>query len=156
MVEDPPVYTKPTQTPPRINLRLAEPSPDRIILVEKGDPIPFRVPISSEDVGETVTAVMFVDESTTPIPNFVEIPGSTLDDVDRPIDMIYPGLAEVDFGCHRLKIRVSHTNNLKLLGEPINEADVAEAYWWVNVIDIAAGEDGSILRNCLSRGRLAQ
>jgi hypothetical protein len=150
LVEDPPPYTPPTQTPPRINLRLAEPAADRIILVDKGDPITFRIPVTSEDVGDSLTAAMFLDEATTPIPNFVEIPGSTLDDVDRRIEIVYPGLAEVDFGCHRIKIRVSHTKNLKLLGEPINQADVAEAYWWMNVIDLAAGDDGSILRNCLS------
>jgi hypothetical protein len=148
LVEDPPLYTEPTQTPPRINFRLAEPAPGRIILVEKGDPITFRIPVTSEDVGEPLTAVMFLDESTTPIPNFVEIPGSTLDDLDRRIEIVYPGLAEVDFGCHRIKISVSHTDNLKLLGEPINQADVADAYWLMNVIDLAAGDDSSILRNC--------
>ena len=150
LVEDPPLYTEPTQTPPRINLRLAEPPPDRIILVDKGDPITFYIPVTSEDVGDSLTAAMFLDESVIPIRNFVQIPGSTLDDVDRRIEIVYPGLAEVGFGCHRIKIRVSHTNNLQLLGEPINQADVAEAYWWMNVIDVAAGDDGAILRNCLS------
>jgi hypothetical protein len=34
------------------------------------------------------------------------------------------------------------------LGIPLNLAHHAEVYWWVNVVDVAAGEDASVLRDC--------
>jgi hypothetical protein len=154
LVEDPPVYTEPTRTPPRINLRTAEPQPDRIILVEQGDPVLFRVPFSSEDVGARVSAFLFLDyseKSKTPLAS-ADAAGSTLDDDNRRIEITYPATDQVSFGCHRIMIRISHADNFLLFpsGAPINQADVAEAYWWMNVLDVAAGDDSSNLRNCLS------
>lgn len=148
IVEDPPPYTQPTQTPPRLDLRLAEPPPDQILIVEQGQMINFRVPFASEDAGETVDAVMLVDSSLKV--DGRTLPGSTLDDTSRAFDLVYPGTAGL--GCHRLWVRISHTANFVRFpdGVVIDETDVADAYWWLNVIDVAAGEDGSILRNCPS------
>jgi hypothetical protein len=152
IVEDPPPYTQPTKTPPRLNLRLAEPAPDRIIVVDQGDPIPFRVPFASEDGGDQVRAYIFLDyseRSKTPLAS-VAVAGSTLDDLDRQIEITYPATTVVPFGCHRIMIRISHEDNFQLFppGAPIDEKDVSEAYWWINVIDLAAGDDPSLLRNC--------
>lgn len=154
IVEDPPPYTQPTQTPPRLDLRLAEPPPDRVIIAEKGQTINFRLPFASEDAGETVTAFMFVDIWPLPLAD-LEVPGSTLDDTTRAFDLLYdarPQPIDVDFGCHRILVRVSHTPNFRITppGSVIDEADVADAYWWLNIIDVAAGDDGSIQRNCPS------
>lgn len=151
IVEDPPPYTQPTQTPPRLDLRLAEPPPDKIILTEKGEPILFHLPFASEDAGETVTALMMVDN----FPGTLDgrnLPGSTLDDTSRAFDLLFPVTAPVELGCHRLWVRVSHEANFlpHPPGSVIDEADVADAYWWLNVIDLGAGDDGSILRNCPS------
>jgi hypothetical protein len=150
IVEDPPPYTKPTKTPPRLDLRLATPSPDQIIVAEQGEPFRIHIPFASEDAGELVGAYMFVDYSDTTL-NYVSVLGSTLDDLSRAIDIDYTAPNAVGVGCHRILIRVSHDGNFARsfpFGTPIDEADVAEAYWWLNVIDVAAGDDGSILRNC--------
>jgi hypothetical protein len=150
LVEDPPPYTKPTKTPPRLDLRLATPPPDQIIVAEQGEPIRFHIPFASEDAGELVGAYMFVDYSDTTL-NYVSVPGSTLDDLSRAIDIDYTAPNGVGVGCHRILVRVSHDGNFARsfpFGTPIDDADVAEAYWWLNVIDVAAGDDGSILRNC--------
>jgi hypothetical protein len=158
IVEDPPPYTKPTKTPPRLDLRLAQPPPDRIIVVDRRDPIPFRLPFASEDGGEKVQAWLFRDylAGDNALVS-VEVPGSTLDDLDRKIEITYPGSAAIPFGCHRIMIRVSHADNFNIypFGDHIDEADVAEAYWWINAIDVAAGDDGSLFKNCATTETLA-
>jgi hypothetical protein len=152
IVEDPPPYTQPTKTPPRLDLRLAVPSPDRIIIAEQNEPISFHIPFASEDAGERIAAYLFLDFSENfrqPL-GYVPVPGSTLDDLSRAIDITYPAANDVSFGCHRIMIRISHDENFERFppGAPIDVADVAEAYWWLNIIDVSAGDDGSVLRNC--------
>jgi hypothetical protein len=152
IVEDPPPYTQPTQTPPRLDLRLAEPPPSQIIIVDQSDPITFRVPFASEDAADKVRGFIFLDyseRSKTPLAS-VTVEGSTLDDRSRSIELTYPATDVIEFGCHRIMIRISHELNFERFppGEAIDQGDVAEAYWWINVIDLAAGDDGSVLRNC--------
>jgi hypothetical protein len=80
------------------------------------------------------------------------VPGSTLDDKSRAFDLLYDPRTpiNVDLGCHRLLVRVSHTTNFVFSppGHAIDPTDVADAYWWLNVIDVATGDDGSIVKNC--------
>lgn len=153
LVEDPPVYTEPTQTTPRLVTRLAKPALDRILVVDKGDPITFTMPVVSEDVGETVQALLFVD--SFPFNSDTDtVPPSTLDDTSRSLELTYqPLLPPIDFGCHRMMMRVSHQSNFDFQnsnGTVIDDTDVSEAFWWVNVIDIAAGDNGAVLRDCIA------
>lgn len=150
LVEDPPLYTPPTQTTPRLVTRLAKPALDKIIIVDKGDPIEFSMPVVSEDVGETVQALLFVD--SFPFNSDTDtVPPSTLDDTTRSLELSYQSLPVIDFGCHRMMMRVSHESNFDFQtsnGTPIDEARVSEAVWWVNVVDIASGDNGALLRDC--------
>src|SRR5688572_20296073 len=52
LIEDPPPYTQPKQTPPRLDLVAAVPPPDQVIVRKTGDLIEFRVPVVSEDAGD--------------------------------------------------------------------------------------------------------
>lgn len=162
IVEDPPAFAKPTRTTPRIDLRLATPPLDQIHVVGRGDPIVFRVPVVSEDAGVEVSAYLFLDTTEGPVATDT-ISASTLDDTSRSLELSYrpsPGSTFgprkiAEYGCHRFMARVSHLDNFKFddlyWGIPYNFADVAEVYWWVNVVNIAAGEDDSVLRNCPDR-----
>jgi hypothetical protein len=157
LVEDPPAFVKPTRTTPRVELRLAEPALDQIIIVDRGDPIAFRIPVVSEDAGVPLKGYLFRDTSLVPIDGN-SVPASTLDDTTRRLELAYRPMQDLDpsrvadFGCHRFMARVSHLDNFNTAqldwGVPFNVADVAEVYWWVNVVNIAAGEDPSVLRNC--------
>jgi hypothetical protein len=156
LVEDPPVYTKPTQTPPRLDLRRATPPPDKIIVAIPGDRIPFHLPFASEDVGDQVRGYLFLDYDPDPDKSnialdSISVPGSTLDDpAERSLNLTYPRVGDDTLGCHRITIRVSHEQNFVRFpyAAVIDNDDVAEAYWWMNVIDIASGDDGSTLKNC--------
>lgn len=82
------------------------------------------------------------------------IPASTLDDVNRKVEFsrqITKTFARGDYlRCHRVTLRVSHQSNFNLSAPPdvLDRDDVAEAYWWLNVIDPAQGQDGSVLVDC--------
>jgi hypothetical protein len=150
LVEDPPPYTPPTRTAPRLDTRRAEPLQNNIVIVDKGDPIVFRVPVVSEDAGEPVQALLFVDSFPFNVNSDV-VPASTLDDLSRRFELSYNGVPVIDYGCHRMMVRVSHQSNFNFqtdAGVPIDENDVADAYWWINVVDLAGGDDGAVLRNC--------
>ncbi len=157
LVEDPPLYTEPTQTTPRLVTRLAKPALDRIIIVDKGDPIEFSMPVVSEDVGEEVQALLFVD--SFPFNSDTDtVPPSTLDDLSRSLKLSYQSLPVIDFGCHRMMMRVSHQSNFDFQtsnGTPIDDADVSEAIWWVNVVDIAAGDNGAVLKDCVANAAMS-
>lgn len=152
LVEDPPPYRQPTQTRPQLDLRLAIPAQNRIIVQGQQEPISFTIPFVSEDGGDQVRAYLFLDyseDNTLPL-NSVAVPGSTLDDDSRAIRIDYPAQGGVAFGCHTIMIRVSHELNFARFpfGAPLDVTDVAEAHWWLNIIDVASGDDGSVLRNC--------
>lgn len=151
IVEDPPPYQEPTQTRPQLDLRAARPPQNRFIVVGQGDPIEFRVPFTSEDVGTPLLAFLYLDGGSV---GSVEVPPGTLDEI-REIVLTYgPGPplepGSVALGCHRFTLRVSHKDNfsLQVTGQPLDPSRATEAYWWVNVIDLAAGDDGRTLRNC--------
>lgn len=150
LVEDPPPYTPPTRTAPRLDTRRAEPVQGKIVIVDQGDPIVFRVPVVSEDAGEPVQALLFVDSFPFNVHSDV-VPASTLDDLSRRFELSYNGVPDMDYGCHRMMVRASHQSNFNFqteAGVPIDENDVADAYWWVNVVNLAAGDDGSVLTKC--------
>ena len=147
LVEDPPPYVPPTQTPPRLDSRLAKPPIDQIIVRGQADPIDFSIPFASEDAGDRVLGFLFFDGKQEDNDTRA---GSTLDADNRHMDLTYSARSEVAFGCHRVLMRLSHELNFSRTtsGEPIDPSDVAEAHWLVNIIDLAAGDDGSVLRGC--------
>jgi hypothetical protein len=160
LVEDPPEYRAPTRTPPRLNLTRALPSPDQIRITRRGSTIPFEIPVSSEDDGVGLAGFLLVDYdgvSRWSQWGGAELPPSTLDDGDRKLQFNPTVDATNDFadedellGCHRVTLRVTHRDNFILGTIPlvVDPADVAEAYWYLNVIGSSPTEDPSVLRNC--------
>lgn len=151
LVEDPPSYTAPTRTPPRLNLPGAFPPPDQVWVTEKGKSVPFEIPVSSEDDGIGLLGFLLVDydgaDNWLPWGERSELPASTLDDDDRKLQFNPTvggsgfALAGTEVGCHRVTLRVSHRDNYQPASIlVVDRADVAEAYWTLNVIDPNVGD----------------
>jgi len=155
LVEDPPPYTEPKQTPPRLDHAAATPLLDEIILANSNDIIRFSIPVTSEDAGEGLTAVLYLDYATGvdayPI-DFSNLPASTLDDTNERAFSFSWKVKYLPPGCHRFIVRAGHASTMSDAENVVNTADVAEAYWWAN-IDVAA-QDANQLVDCpiASRG----
>jgi hypothetical protein len=159
LVEDPPEYTAPTRTPPRLNLTQTEPPIDQVWVTQVNEIVPFKIGVSSEDDGVALRGYLLVDyPGGVDWPSWAanSVPASTLDD-PNPRDLIFkPSVKEELFGrdaaigCHRITLRVAHIDNFNydLVPLVLNPRDVAEAHWWFNVIDPSSGQDGSVLTGC--------
>lgn len=136
LIEDPPPYPQPAQTPPRLDLRGATPPLDQVIVRTRGNPIIFSMPVASEDAGDSLFGVLLLDYSgpgTEDLLSVGVVPPSTLDDTERALTLswtVRPGLTP---GCHRFTLRVSHQSNFLNLPNVRDPRDVAEAYWWANL-----------------------
>lgn len=135
LIEDPPPYKQPSQTPPRLNLRKAAPLIDQVLELKTGDRISFNVPVSSEDAGDKLQGLLLLDykgEQQLPWLQVAEVQPSTLDDDTRALrlDWVVPNSISED-GCHRLTLLVSHEKNLGVKIKDPN--DVAVAVWWANI-----------------------
>jgi hypothetical protein len=158
LVEDPPTYAAPERTPPRLSLNQTQPPLDQIYVTQVGAKINFSIPVAAEDDGVSLQGFLLVDfDGTLPFSAWelgMTLPPSTLDDTTRKLEFsrqITKTFAPGDYlGCHRVTLRVSHISNFNINAPPdvFDRTDVAEAYWWLNVIDPAKGQDGSVLVDC--------
>jgi hypothetical protein len=147
IIADPPPYTEPVQTPPRLDLVNADPPIDRVIVRNSGEIVQFSVPVASEDAGDELVALFFRDyepeifNGVTEFINDVSVPPSTLDDEDRP-PITLPWRVDVS-GCHSLTLIVTHRNNLRIF-EPVDPRDQAKAVWWGN-FDATPGSQSTLV-----------
>ena len=152
LIEDPPPYTEPQQTPPRLDLRRAVPLIDQIIVRARGESVPFNVPVASEDAGDDLLAFLLLnytgESSGAPILASARVPASTLDDTDRVIALDWSIDSRVSRGCQRLTLQVSHVSNMDFDHLPLvfDKSDLAIAVWWAN-IDLGAGSS-AMLTDC--------
>ena len=154
LVDDPPPFTPPQKTPPRLDYSRALPGLDRPITKTSGELIPFSIPVTSEDAGDPLSAVLLLDYAGDGTPSdFVNGwpgPASTLNDKTRVVSVpwfVRPAMA-ITPGCHRLTLRVTHSSNLvkDQLVLVVDKEDLAEAYWFVNVN--VSPENANLLVNC--------
>lgn len=147
LVDDPPAYTQPKRTPPRLENHRAEPLADRVIVARMPDVIEFRVPVASEDAGEGLRTQLWLDDD---IIDYGTLPASTLDDTSREVLFNFSVVRSTVSGCHRFKIRVGHLSTLPQGSGPIQDpGDIAEAYWWAN-LNLPSSESGTSLKDCLT------
>lgn len=146
LIEDPPPYTPPERTPPRLDLRRAVPLVDQVIVASRGDRIAFNVPVFSEDKGDQLIARLLLnyqgegvyeDDLGSDL-----IDASTLEDATRAIDLEWQ-IPQLPPGCKRLTLLVSHLSNLDPLIYPevIDKSDQALAVWWANIEPTPGNED---------------
>ena len=152
LIDDPPAYTQPKRTPPRLAYHKADPLLDQLITIKSTDPLEFTIPVASEDAGEELTAQLILDGDLI---NYVSVPPSTLDDTSRVIRAPAPPpyIVKAGPGCHRFTLRVAHSSTLPNgFAPPIDTSDVAEAYWWANIdLDLA---ETKMLMNCPEPSRV--
>ena len=147
IIEDPPPYTQPQQTPPRLDLRKAVPLVDQIIVASRNDRIPFNVPVASEDAGDDLIAHLLLNyqgEGGLPIQvGSRRLPAATLDEVNREIEIEWTIDPSVQAGCQRLTLLVSHRLNFdpEKFAEVVDKSDVALAVWWANINPTAGSAD---------------
>ncbi|HVY29275.1 MAG TPA: hypothetical protein VHB79_22100 [Polyangiaceae bacterium] len=134
LVDDPPPYPEPKQTPPRLDTSTMQPPMGFILNVNTNEQVPFRVNVSSEDAGEPLNAFLLLDNKDPPDELFARpLPATTLDDTSRYFNVDWT-VRRVSPGCHRLLLRVAHAGNLPdSAATPLNNADVAEVAWFVQV-----------------------
>ena len=146
LIDDPPPYQEPQQTPPRINSPKVAPPLNRVIVAQTGQTLVFTIPFSSEDAGEGLNAFVILDSQPVFGTTTLVAP-STLEDKDRlPISLTWP-VRGVPAGCHSLTLRVGHVSNLySPFAQASNPDDIAEEYWLMNV-DVDPSLSSAVL-NC--------
>jgi hypothetical protein len=154
LVDDPPPFTPPNRTPPRLDYHNALPLLDQVISAKTGETIDFKVPVASEDAGDRLSAMLLLDYRGGPA-GFLRagpVPPSTLDDASRSVTLSFT-VSNISKGCHRFTLRVTHERNIDVNGSPevFDTSDLAEAYWWAN-IDVDPAQAGMLL-GCPSASR---
>jgi hypothetical protein len=139
IIADPPEYSTASQRAPVLDLYNASPAILKILEVSTNQVVPINVPLRSEDAGEQLTALLFLDYGTTPsnVPvGYAPIPASTYDDSNRAVST--PWSAPGERGCHRLTLLVCHQSSFNYSTYqilPSRTNDVALATWVVAVDD---------------------
>lgn len=156
LVDDPPPFVAPKKTAPRLDYNKAEPGLDQLLVMNSGDLLVFRMPVTSEDAGDPLYASLLFDftpgSTVVESPISVPMPASTLDDKTRVATLPLAVRPDIKPGCHRYTLRVTHQSNLVdgLAYQVINEADLATAYWFANIN--VPPENAGTLVNCPSGG----
>lgn len=139
VIEDPPPYSAPQQTPPRLDLFKADPIIDAsIVRSGAGETVSITVPVFSEDAGEPLIANLLLDYDSGWNKDLVasdEIPAGTLYDsaTEREIEIDWTIGDRVSDGCHKLTLLVTHVSNQNgdsTIPSPFkDDRDVAKAVW---------------------------
>lgn len=152
LVDDPPPYTQPKRTPPRLDYHRASPLLDQVIVATANDVLVFSIPVASEDAGEGLTAQLFLDSG---LANYQNLPASTLEDRSRAARFSITVSPALTAGCHLFKVRVGHSSTLPNGdGQSQDPTDLAEAYWWAN-LNLPSDQAGMLI-NCPSQGLVSQ
>jgi hypothetical protein len=155
IVADPPEYHDPVQSRPQLIVYRADPPTQQILLVDPNSSLGtnFNVPFRSEDSGEDLTGVFFLDYQVSPGERFqgsLNLTASTFDNTERAATFTWRPVG-IEFGCHYLSLVVAHRSSF-LDGDTIHldktkgEKDAAIVTWVVN-IGPAAGQEHTLI-NC--------
>lgn len=169
IVADPPEYRAPGQTRPVLNMYSAAPTQTQLLVVDasqgRNPTVNFSVQVRSEDAGEPLRAVFFLDyqmKSRTDPPQLGEfnlatktIPASTYDNVGRFFSFPWlPTSSPKVSGCHYLTLIVAHRSSFQEESEVhldprFADDDAALVTWTVNVLTSPANE--TTLASCPAR-----
>jgi hypothetical protein len=136
LVDDPPPYVAPQQTAPRLDYTEATPGLNQLLVASYPDLITFRVPFTSEDVGEQLYAVLMLDYDGVEGEQLTQkfLPPSTLADPSRrELSLDWKVQERIVPGCHLFTLRVTHVGSTGTSSEVFDKKDLAEAYWLANI-----------------------
>jgi hypothetical protein len=151
LVDDPPPFIAPRQTPPRFDYTKASPGLDQVLVTNFPDLNTFEMPVTSEDAGEALSAALILDFDGlvgVPLTPGAYLPPSTLADTSRRVfSLPWRVTPQMAPGCHRITLRVTHVGNTgTTIFDVIDKNDLAEAYWFAN-INVTPENAGSLV-NC--------
>ncbi|HKO47058.1 MAG TPA: hypothetical protein VJV79_05005 [Polyangiaceae bacterium] len=154
IVADPPEYRAPIQTRPVPNVYSAAPTTTKVLVVFRDNStIRFNVPIQSEDAGEALRALFFLDYGTLDQRKLQgqTISASTFDNTGRAATLDWIPM-QVSAGCHFVTLVVAHgssfqSNNDDLLDPSKADEDASLVTWTVNMYPT---DDLNTLPNCPS------
>lgn len=156
IVADPPEYQTPLRTRPVLNVYSAFPTQTHALITSTEPPVKtkFTVPVRSEDAGEPLRAVFFLDyQMPRRGTQFGEvklvsktIPASTYDNPGRTIEYEW---IPVTKGCHYLSLVVAHRSSFlesdeDQLNPKYADEDAAIVTWTVGIDPPVSGA----LENC--------
>ena len=150
LVDDPPPLIAPQRTPPRLDYAKASPGLDEVINTKQGETIPFKMPVTSEDAGDGLSALLLFDyDGLDGLPLTVGsfLPASTLSDTSPRVFIVpWKVNSNIDPGCHRITLRVTHVGNIRTnIFDLVDQSDLAEAYWFAN-INVTPQNAGSLVK----------
>jgi hypothetical protein len=160
IVADPPEYRTPVRTRPVLNVYSAAPTTTKVLVVDnmigptRNVPIRFNVPIQSEDAGEDLRALFFLDYGTSSQDELLgkTIAASTYDNTGRAATLTWTP-NRVSDGCHFVTLVVAHVSTFLAddddrLDPSKADADASLLTWTVNMNPPADSQD--TLPNCPS------
>jgi len=167
IVADPPEYRAPGQTRPVLNMYSAVPTATQALVIDASTgahaALSFTVQVRSEDAGEPLRAVLFLDYQMKAgiDPNHKgedilvpkTIPASTYDNVGRFFTHTWQPMNVK--GCHFLTLVVAHRSTFQENVDELHldpryaDDDAALVTWTVNVVTSATDE--TTLASCPSR-----
>jgi hypothetical protein len=142
VVADPPQYSDPVRTRPELSSYSAKPPISLVVIIPTPSPATptFKVPIRSEDAGETLLANFWLDYGSAKqkFINSQFIPPSTYNDTtDRFITFLWTNVSADDAGCHTFSMVVAHVSSFPTNPQDLDpvkgDQDGALISWWVNV-----------------------
>jgi hypothetical protein len=142
-----PPERNPRQTPPILNLALADPPVTRLLVLDGPTVYPFSIPMRSEDVGERVWFALHRNYALgTTQSNRIfgpeSIEPSHLNDETRFV--VFSGDLPAPEPCYQLTLLVCHDSNFETASGfceyDVELEDTALATWWV--VTEATGEPG--------------
>ncbi|HEY3253526.1 MAG TPA: hypothetical protein VGJ91_06245 [Polyangiaceae bacterium] len=153
IVADPPEYRAPVQTRPVLNVYSAVPTATRALAVVAGTKQQLSVQVRSEDAGEDLRALFFLDYQLPGETKLVSkpIPASTYDNPGRNIQLDwFPSKDKPN--CHFLSLVVAHRSSFLAtdddkLNPKFADDDAAILTWTVNV-SLDSTDRTSDLINC--------
>lgn len=158
LVAEPSDYEEPRRTPPFLDLYAAKPFVGEVIAIDRtdadmNDRIDFKIPVRSDDQGENLFWVLYLDRTFTGelAVEDAEVPASTIDDTTRYVQYPWPADNRYSKGCHTLSFVVAHKSSWSNDAQPtlLDPNDAAVGTWWINIDPGPA--DSNTLTRCPSR-----
>ncbi len=141
LVDEPPAFEQPERTAPTMFLRDAVPTYGQtLVLLRNQQPVPFTIPVQSEDLGKELLATIWV--------NF-GLEGEARIDVERFGPGTFDEVRDIQFyletsllpqGCVTLTIVLHHEDNVDIETLKPLEFDLATIATWYAVVDTAPSD----------------
>jgi hypothetical protein len=152
VVSDPPEYGLVKQTPPFVDLSGASPAVFTVTSKSPGEVVSPSVDFRSEDAGDDVVALLYLNWSIAGKEDFQDInllPASTFDQPRKASGISWP-VEQKDVGCQQLSLILVHRSGYNTLQKkPATGAQYAIVTWWFNITDPQNPQD-VLLTECPS------